>query len=148
MNRFILDTNAFNNILDGEDIDVQSLSGLAIYATHIQWDELSATKDVPRRTALLDVFIKLNPEEMPTEGFVLDISRLGKAKLGDKDVYMRILTKLNSKEQRDNNIQDTLIGITAFKNNLILVTDDGNFSDVMKEMGCSVITLDELLKSS
>jgi predicted nucleic acid-binding protein len=57
------------------------------------------------------------------------------------------LQRLNNKKEKRNNICDSLIGETAYRNKLILVTNDKNFGEVMREIGCGVESLDELMSN-
>jgi hypothetical protein len=54
MTKYMLDTNIFNRVLDG-DIPVVDFQDLHVFATHVQLDELNATKDTARAAALLNV---------------------------------------------------------------------------------------------
>ena len=70
-----------------------------------------------------------NGVKIPTESFVLDVSRLdGEAKLGTT-IYFEALQNGNLKH-----IEDALIGETAIVNNLILVSNDGNFRNKVKKL--------------
>lgn len=147
MKDYIFDTNIFNQIIDESCFDISHLKGYRIYVTHIQWDELNKTPDNARKQKLLKVFKEINPNELATESLVLDISKLGKAKLGDGELYTTILNKLNEKKQKDSNRYDSLIGETAYMNNMVLVSNDGYFSEIMQELGCTVVSLKEFLDS-
>ena len=101
----MFDTNIFNAILDDE-IDVEKISEHHIlFATHVQEDEINATKKpVGRKDALAKIFrlaitevtatascisgvsrsgkARLSGGQIPTESFVLGESRIGEARLG------------------------------------------------------------------
>ena len=62
--------------------------------------------------------IELRPEKIPTESFVVGTSRIGSAKIGDGNLIERLRTG-NLKKTND-----ALIGETAIKNNLTLITND------------------------
>jgi len=48
---YLLDTNVFNDVLDGK-ISLSKLAGRRVFATHIQHDELNNTPNQQRRAAL------------------------------------------------------------------------------------------------
>src|SRR5262245_51239664 len=149
MNSYMFDTNIFNHILDGE-IDFSLYIGKAnFYATHIQHDEMLRTKDSFRRESLIKIFTKVLQDKVPTESFVLGVTRLDEGKLGGENIIptesavygvskyglakytsndnlcepIKIeLDKIN--KSKSNNIHDALIGETCLKNNLTLVTHD------------------------
>ena len=69
----MFDTNTFNDILDGK-IDLASRPTDARYVvTHVQLDELNATKD-ERRKVLLNVFELVSADSLPTESMVWGVS--------------------------------------------------------------------------
>jgi predicted nucleic acid-binding protein len=125
MGGYMFDTNIFNAILDG-GIDIHQLNhDNAYFVTHIQFDELQNTRNDERRNQLIQIFTLIAPTSTPTETFILDVSRLGKAKLGDSQIYTDIKNYLDSRNNsKENNIQDALIAETAILQNLTLVTND------------------------
>ena len=60
MKGYMLDTTFFNKVADGS-ISVEAFSGLDLFATHIQLDELQNTKSDARRAELLRRFAKISP---------------------------------------------------------------------------------------
>src|SRR3989344_3771439 len=160
--KFMLDTNAYNQLLDN-DIAVEDLKG-EFFTTHIPEDELNNTTKEERRKQLSAKFKEIHQNELPTESavwetskwdkakwtdsntstesFVLGTSRLGGAKLGDGISYNKILESLEKTKLKDRgNIKDALIGETATKQKIILVTDDcGLFYAVTnKGINCKVM---------
>jgi rRNA-processing protein FCF1 len=99
--------------------------GHEYFITHIQHDELNAAPQGIKKR-LLTVFQIIPQQFIPTETVVLDISRFDMAKLGDAELYSLILKELDTKKslEHENNIKDALIGETAIKNKIVLVTDD------------------------
>jgi hypothetical protein len=78
----MFDTVVFNRILDGA-LDIGAFVGKArFYATHIQLDEINETSNSQRRQALLEVFNRITERKVPTESFVLGVSRLDEARWG------------------------------------------------------------------
>ncbi len=146
MNEYIFDTNIFNRLLDG-NVDLQRLDGKVCYATHIQFDEIHATKNVQRRSDLEKLFTEIINEQLLTQSFVLDVSRLDEAQLGNGEIYNQILNLLNQRnKEKPNNIQDALIGETALVNGLILVTEDQDLRNVIAELGGLVLNLQKILE--
>lgn len=168
---YMFDTNIFSHMLDG-GVDALEISGKARYVvTHIQRDEIQRTSDPDRRSRLLGVFHVVTEGTVPTESFVLNVSRLDEAKLGSESIvptesgvwgvsqwgqfkwpsedslYGLIKSRLDQLNKgKKNNIQDALIAETAIKNGFTLVTDDQDLTTVTVEMGGNVIGLGELFK--
>lgn len=128
MLRYMFDTNVFNRILDGVVEIAEFCEKAHFYATHVQLDELNATSDTQRRQELIAVFEEVaGNNKVSTESFILGVSRLDAAKIGNEenDLYSKIkaeIDKLN--KNKPNNIQDALIAETAIKNQFMLVTED------------------------
>lgn len=167
---YMFDTNVFNRILDGV-ISVQTLEGRVVaYATHIQRDELSNTRNSHRRAELAQVFVDVVAGPVPTESLVLGVSRLGEAKLsgervvptesavygvskyglakygGEDTLYPALkesLDRLNG--QKHNNVHDALIAETSIKGGHVLVTDDIDLATVTKRYGAECLSVAELL---
>lgn len=140
MDRYLLDTNAFNNILDNDVIDAVVLHAQGrIYATHHQTEEINNTKNETRRAHLATCFRVVGPQDVPTESFMLGFSRLGHARLGDGDCCRAIYWALEKCARKTNNAHDALIGETAEKGGFTLVSDDGALREVMTGRGVRVI---------
>lgn len=166
---YMFDTNIFNRILDG-GIPLGVLSGrVQAYATHIQRDEINNTTNSARRAALAGVFIEVVAASLPTDSFVLDVSRLDEARLGgervvptesaaygvskygrakyssDDDLYSALkdrLDKING--AKANNVQDALIAETSIKGGHVLVTDDTDLASVTEEFGGECLSFADL----
>ncbi len=98
MTSYMFDTNIFNRILDGVIELTKFYEKADFFATHIQADELKATLNTKRREELIAVFEEVSGNnKVPTESFVLGISRLDEAKLGDEDddLYSKIKAELD-----------------------------------------------------
>ncbi len=145
----MFDTVIFNSILDS-DIDIALLNGRECFATHIQYDEILATPDATRRSQLEEVF-SLIPQltQLPTESFVIGVSRLGESRLSDGILYSKMRSRLNEVNKRKrNNLQDILIAETAMKTNITLVTHDKDLFAIITEFGGAACNLWCVLKSS
>lgn len=147
MNEYLFDTNIFNSILDGS-VDPNRLIGRVCFATHIQLDEIKATTNAERRSRLESIFLVLIKDQIPTESFVIGVSRLNQAKLSDGSIYNNLLQRLNELNKgKPNNMQDLIIAETAMANNLILVTHDRDLSTVITEFGGSTCSLNEIIEA-
>lgn len=167
-NSFMFDTNIFRHLLDNSiDISIMKTNG-EFYVTHVQLDELMATRDENLRNELLKIFhevvtsevltesavwdvskwdkAKWSDDTVPTESFILGVSRLNQAKLGNGGIYDQIKDALEALKSKPNNIQDSLIAETAIKNGYILVTDDNDLRDVVNKIGSKAINLQEFQK--
>lgn len=172
---YMFDTNVFNHLLDGmAEVSrlVDQANGRAkFYATHIQIDELKKTSNDERRAALLQVFEEITNIRVPTESFVLDVSRLDEAKLGKNgpvptesavygvsrygeckrgapgNLYEQIKTELDRlNKNRPNNVQDSLIAETSIKNGFTLVTHDKNLFWITTDFGGAASNIHEVIK--
>lgn len=166
----MFDTRAFNLILDGP-FSLESLMGhVRAYATHIQRDEINNTKNLERRSALLQVFKDVVSESVPTDSIVLGTSRIGEGRLAgervvptesavwgvsrwgeakwtaDDNLFTPIKANLDALNKgKRNNVQDALIAETSIKGLYILVTDDSHLVEVTKRYGGKCVSLEELL---
>jgi hypothetical protein len=150
--RYLLDTNVFNVVFKNL-LAVEEFRGVPLLVTHVQADELRATRCLATATGLLAVFEQIGPEETPTRSAVWDISKWDKASWPDEDeVFDRMLVRLKAldtasgKKPRDpaNQLRDILIAETAVKSGLTLVSDDVNLRCVTTEFGGNAITFAEL----
>jgi predicted nucleic acid-binding protein len=145
MSKYMFDTNVFNRLLDGS-VDLGKLAGKVCCATHVQIDEIRATKSAERRSNLENVFTEVLSEQLPTQSFVLNVSRLDEARLGDGELYGELLNRLNQRNKaKPNNVQDALIAETALANSLTLVTEDHDLHQVVMELGGTACGFQDLL---
>lgn len=131
--RYLLDTCIFNWLLDGK-CTISELPTGEYLVTHIQSDEIANTKDKARRNDLMRVLKEIPNEQIPTSVFVLGVSRLGQAELGDGVTYTKILDELNRLKRKSSNCCDSIIGATAHTKKIGLVTADSDFHKVMKNI--------------
>jgi predicted nucleic acid-binding protein len=148
MPSYMFDTNIFNRILDAVVAITKFREKAHFYATHVQLDELKATSNTQRRQELISVFDEVaGNNKIPTESFVLGVSRLDEAKLGDEenDLYSKIKTELDKRNKnKPNNIQDALISETAIKNKITLVTEDTDLLAITKSFCGKCANIDEM----
>src|SRR5512142_1596932 len=86
---YMLDTNVFNRILDGV-VEPSFPAGGRIVVTHVQRDELAATRNDTRREALLDVFHEVAPDRVPTASAVWGVSRWDEASWSNAEAYAKV----------------------------------------------------------
>ncbi|HUJ42219.1 MAG TPA: hypothetical protein VLW52_01305 [Opitutaceae bacterium] len=113
--------------------------GAEYFITHIQHDELSAVPSEERRSRLLAQLQVLEPAAALTESMVVGISRVGACRVSDAREYTALLAALDLKRKKKNNSKDALIGETALRNRMTLVSADGPLCDVMRAEGGAVI---------
>lgn len=137
---YVVDTNIFNNLVDGT-INVADLpSDSPFVATHIQIDEINNTKDSERRARLFLMFAEVRPEIVPTESFVLDVSRLDYGKLSDDVLFDKLKQELDAlNKSKSNNVQDVLIAEVAIVNGFTLLTSDRHLAEVVEKQGGKVV---------
>src|SRR5471030_518577 len=83
MGNYMFDTVIFNRILDRR-ILIPIKENAYYFVTHIQIDEINATKDVSRRQGLLKVFNQTCCKKVPTESAVWNVSKWDEAKYSDE----------------------------------------------------------------
>lgn len=152
MTKYMLDTNIFNRVLDG-DIPVEDFQDLHVFATHVQLDELNATKDTARAAALLNVFKRIEPEVVVTSSAAWDVSKWDQASWSAEDsLSQKILGRLREldaetgKTHRDPNnaVRDALIAETVIRNRVILISEDRNLRRVVEEFGGHAVELEKV----
>ena len=142
---YMLDTNAFNRALDsGLEPSVLSRRG-PLFVTHIQLNELQATKNTDRLRQLLAVFTDVEQETVPTAAAVWGVSEWGGSEYGSAGgSYDAMLKSLNGRNgNKKSNAQDVLIAVTALKRGYTLVTDDYDLASVLREFDGVVETFGE-----
>jgi predicted nucleic acid-binding protein len=145
MANMMLDTNAFNRALDSGIKPASLAASNKLFVTHVQQNELQATRNSARLRQLLDVFTAVPQETVPTAAAVWDVSEWDGAEWGDAGgSYPAMLTRLNQLNgSKPNNAQDILIGVTALKRGYVLVTEDGDLTTLMREFGGHTIRYED-----
>ena len=147
---YMLDTNVFNALLDGE-IALDAMAGRRLLVTGIQAGECRLTSDPVRRAALLKMIEVVDPEVCLAASFAFDIdgAGLGQANWNDgTGTFERMHTRLKEldkkpRRQELNQIRDVLIAETAIKLGATLVTNDGKLAEMVAEFGGQVMTTDQ-----
>jgi predicted nucleic acid-binding protein len=129
---YVVDTNIFNDLLDGR-ILIKDLPNDGSYiATHVQIDEINNTKNGERRAQLFLMFAKLRPEIVPTESLVWDVSRWDEGKFSDGVLFEQLKQELDAlNNSKPNNSKDVLIAEVAIVNGFTLLTADKDLANVM-----------------
>lgn len=143
----MLDTNAFNIALDSGIEPTQLSNQGELYMTHVQLNEIQATRSDDRLKSLLSVFSSVEQEAVPTAAAVFDVSEWGGAEWGDGDgTYTAILNGLNTRNGGNRgNVRDALIAVTALKRNFTLVTNDSDLAEELENVNGSAISFDEFI---
>ena len=140
--QLMFDSNIFDDLVSGKlPLDLFGSTNIKIYVTHIQIDEINKCEEIDKRARLFLLMVELKSEKRATESFILGTSRLGSAKLGDSN----IIETLRAGNLKYTN--DALIGETAIKNNLVLITNDSNFRKKVENLGGVVMNVQELKNS-
>ena len=140
--KFILDSNIFDEIVAGnlkidDFVMFKNKENAEFYITHIQVDEINKCLDTEKRAKLFLFMTKISPIIVPTESAVLGISRIGEAKYSKGDLLEK-LRKGNIKHTKD-----ALIGETAIKEKLILITNDRTLRTRVNLNGGKAFNLEE-----
>jgi predicted nucleic acid-binding protein len=140
----MLDTNAFNRALDtGAEPEALSSKG-ELFITHVQQNEIQATRNDARLDALLRVFTAIEQVKVPTSAAVWGVSEYGGAQYGDANgLYHKVIDGLNQLNGgKRGNTRDALIAVTALTENYTLVTDDSDLARVFQSNGGKVETFE------
>ena len=134
----ILDSNVFDDLVNGK-LDLKIIVNRNVYITHIQIDELNKCPDEEKRAKLFNSLLEIKSEKIPTESNIIGTSRIGSAKIGDGNLIDKLI-KDNYK-----NTNDALIGETAIKNKMTLITNDHKLKNRVIELGGNSLTVDQLI---
>ena len=137
---YVIDTNIFNQLVDGK-ITPKNLPVDAPYiATHIQIDEINNTKNSERRAQFFLMFAKIQAQIVPTESFIFDISRWDEGKWSDGQLFGKMKQELDFlNKSKSNNARDVLISEVAIINGFTLITADSDLATVTLNNGGKVI---------
>ncbi|MBK5286971.1 MAG: hypothetical protein JJE46_00760 [Acidimicrobiia bacterium] len=132
----IVDCNGYDFLVAADEIKQAAIeahkSGRVTFAmTHIQYDEILDIPDdkAAKRSAILEIPYVFTP----TYGFMLDLSRLGYARLvGDAIEVDRF------RSEDRNHSEDALLAATAEFEKAILVTNDDRLTNVAARFGDGV----------
>jgi len=140
----MFDTNIFNAILEGNINFTQFPKQIRLFVTHIQRDEIEAISNpdkLERKQKLLQIFNNIEQEKIPTESAIYGVSKYGEAKYAREDTLIKELTGGKKKH-----VKDALIGETAIRRNIILVTDDQQLRDRVNTIEGKAISFEQFIK--
>jgi len=146
---YMLDTNVFNKLRDGE-VSIDAFRGRRLVATHVRLDELRATKNSTRAAELLRTFEEIDPRMDKTTSAVWDVSSWDQSSWSPEDgVFEKMLARLSDlnadagKTHRDpkNPIRDVLIAHTAININATLVSNDPQLRQLVADSGGRAISV-------
>jgi predicted nucleic acid-binding protein len=149
MTAYMLDTNVFNELLDGH-VSIDAFRVRRLVATHVQLDELRATKNSKRAADLLSTFKEIAPRMGSTASAVWDVSNSDQSTWSAEDsVFENMLARLHQlnadscKTHRDpkNPTRDVLIAHTAININATLISDDAQLRELVSEFGGRAISV-------
>ena len=143
--KYMFDTNIFDDIVNGklEIADIaryKNFKKAEIYVTHIQIDENNKCSDVDKRARLNIFMVKIRPILIPTSSCAFDRSRFDESKFGDGIIFNKI------KKGNIKHVEDALIGETAIKEGIILVTNDRRLKNIVIELGGNALFLNEFIE--
>jgi rRNA-processing protein FCF1 len=139
--KIILDTDVLNKLADNfpsHDWFDKIKQRYEVMTTHIQIDQLNNCEEKEKRGKLSLVHSKLSPLVIPTESGVFGLSRFGEFKFSDDKSTFQDIQKGNLKHN-----PDALIGETAIKQNLLLITNDVKLKKKVNGSGGKAINLED-----
>lgn len=147
--KYIVDTNIFNDILDGHLSRLNFPKDCIFIATNVQLQELKNTKNELRRSKLLNIFHEVIQEVVLNESFALDIPGAGfdQSNWGDGKSVLLLKNELDAIKRKLNNWHDSIIAEVAWINGYGLITNDWNLAKISKTYGIKVICLKHLVKT-
>lgn len=140
--KYIFDTNIFDDIVSeklkvSDIVKYKKFKKVKIYVTHIQIDEINKCNDEDKRARLSMFMVKIRPILISTSSCAYDVSRYDESKFGDGIIFNKI------KRGNIKHVEDALIGETAIKEGIILVTNDKRLKKTIMELGGNALFFDE-----
>jgi hypothetical protein len=137
---YLLDTNIFNKLLDGDLQFEQLPTDGPLLATYLQLKEIGDTNNTERRIALQNKFHEINPQPIPVESSLWNVTPWGEGKYGGQgNFYNYFLTELNQKNKsKKSNYADALIAEVVITNRYILLTADHDLAVLVTQKGGQV----------
>ena len=143
MKKIMFDTNVFDKLPEFIDLIRDSTTQYEYFVTTIQIDELCEIPDhkidIRKRNFLM--LADLRAKLVPLSVFVLGWARLGYARLGEGEVFNKILNKNKS------NVEDAAIADTAVYEGCTLITNDDDLYERMDKNGYDVMKFDDFIKT-
>ena len=126
--RVMLDTNAFNYVMD-EEFDLDLLPPKEYFVTNIQKAELARTSDADRKARLLDTFAIVAHKTNTARVFQNSTPWGSPWDQGGK-YFADIFSKLEKVKPSRGNKKDAIMIETCKYNRLVFVSNDENARDV------------------
>ena len=147
MQRIMLDTNEYDRLLAAPEtydrlLGLLSEGKIELLSTHVQRDEIMAVDDAAKKVRLEALLA--HARLIATQGAILDVSKVGLARLGNDEDHNLIEHVRGEAWQRKS--KDALIAATASKDADALVTDDKRLARRLKnhpDTRCEVIDFEE-----
>lgn len=146
----IFDSNVFDKLIDRSDL-IELIDGCVdLYITHVQPDENDCAPEA-KKASLRQVRDALAPMELSTSSIIWEVSKGGKGRWTQKDNLIQPLrgsTQRNPDKPKpwENKSRDALIGETAIRNDLTLVTNDGSLTKKVSSLGGKCMSWEQLLE--
>jgi len=138
--RYVIDTCVVNALVDGRIALNDLPSDGDFVVTHVQHDEIAATRNRDRRQSLLTTFDEVVEVMLPTESAIVGVSRVGGCRVSDGSLYNSLLAALdNLNGGKANNVQDALIAEVAVANGFVLITGDYHLQQAALQHHCDVM---------
>lgn len=143
--RFMLDANIADLLAFDPRLPqiLEKVDGITLLMTHVQWDELTKIPVEGGREKILNAFRSIVTEFVPTSGVITGLSRCGAAFLGNTEEYSSFL---ENKTKVGKHQKDTLIALTAKRENAVLITEDSKLSNNCRRTGIRVKNYQEFKK--
>lgn len=131
---YLLDTNIFNQLVDGRISFADLPSDGPFLATYLQMQEIGNTKRQERREVLQSKFQEINPQTVAVETSLWGVTPYGEGKYGgDSDLFKSLLVELDAKNNaKKNNYADVLIAEVTIVNGHTLITADQDLADLVE----------------
>ena len=138
---YLLDTNIFNQLLDGR-ISVTNLpSDGKLTATSIQLQEIKNTKCDFRRDELLQIFDEISAETVSVQSSIWGVTPWGEGRFGGQsNLYNLLLAELDAMNNaKANNYADALTAEVVLVKNQTLITADQDLANLVETRGGKLI---------
>lgn len=131
---YLLDTNIFNQLVDGRISFADLPCDGPFLATYLQVQEIGNTNRQERRELLQSKFQEINPQTVPVETSLWGVTPYGEGKYGgDSDLFKSLLVELDAKNNaKKNNYADVLIAEVTIVNGHTLITADQDLADLVE----------------
>ncbi|NBX76677.1 MAG: PIN domain-containing protein [Proteobacteria bacterium] len=145
---WLLDTNVFNHLVDGKIDEAKLLERFSPFVTNVQLEEIrqfepKTPEEHRRKQLLLKMVSKIPDAVLPTLAENLNLSNSDLFRSREGSTYSQILEALNqiNPKRQKSNERDALIGDTAIRLNLELITNDSDLARIVRDLGGQVLDL-------